>query len=730
MYHADPPDQKPLSLVAVAERLRNERIDRVVAGYREYHVALRRVLIMAITCVWAYFWGRGGDPNSPENLARMALGKVLPIEGARVLPYAVAFFVISLIWLYAVRSGRIKPGLWPDAAGSVANFIGIAVLLKLSWNLNLWAVPLLPLASIVICVRFSRYAFWASMAASVVIVGGAAPEGYWITRPAFAVFAVVLLVGLPMTVNRVLGALHAVSQAAVRSRDAQSRFIATMSHELRTPLNAIIPAAALIETERLSSGDRELIESLAANAAVLLHRVNEVLDVAAIDRGQLHIANEPFRFSSVLHAMQNVVGQQARDKPIRLEVQLDDGLDEVVMGDAGRVEQVLTNLVSNAIKFTPANGHVRVHVARDDHAPGNDGRLSLLCSVSDTGIGIADSDKAKIFLPFHQVSAGSARRHGGVGLGLHIVRSVSDRLGGTLAVSDNPGGGTVFQWRVSFACAAPGQALPSALNTLAALDQHRAAVPSLRCLVIEDNGPNRDILQRLLTRAGHTADFAATGPAGLALTRESTYDAVFLDLHMPGMSGMDVLAELRRPGVWPLTPPVVVLSADSDPESIAASLRRGATAYLPKPIVPQRLLDVLRQIAFQNAERSRESERLAPAFPAAADEPRQSPTDVLRQLGSTEAVRTYLNALIEEMDTALQGMDQAMQAGETAAALDHLHVLRNVFQSADFHPGILACSDMANALHTGQDLGAALSQIRLRVSQAKIRLRHEPELHA
>lgn len=703
---------RTMSLVEVAERLRNPRVDRVVAGYREIQVSVKRSVLLLIICMWSLFWRQGAIPRPADGGYNLPLGKVLPIEAVQVIPWVLTFLVVSVVWMVLLRTGRLRQTGWTDVAGAVANFVGIWVMLMLAWNLTIATITLLPLSSIIIGARFRRSAFVASMIASVVIVGVAAPPNYWTTRPAFGVFALVLLVGLPLTVNRLLSALYEVSAAAVTSRDAQNRFIATMSHELRTPLNTVIHAASLIDASVLSRDDRELLRSLGHAGSALLHRVNDVLDVAAIDGGRLYIVTAPFRMANVIDAVRTVAEHQAGAAGVALTVRAEAIGGDSYVSDEGRIEQVLTNLVSNAIKFTPDGGKVELAVVRRAVGTNID---EVVFRVSDTGIGISADDKNKVFEAFHQVSGGASRQHGGVGLGLHIVRTVSERLGGKIAIHDNTGGGTVFEWSVRLQRASDLDAVARHENPSDALERHRHSVPSLRCLVVDDNAANRDIVGRILKRGGHSVDYASEGPAGLSALRTQRFDVAFIDLHMPGMSGWDLLNHLQQ------TPPVnadcrlVVLSAVTDPESMSEAAKRGAAAYLTKPIGMARLLEVLAAVGENRRIDLQDND---------ADE--ESPLEVMRSLSSADDVRRFLTSSRNGLVSLSNALSTAWADRDNKRTLEVLHSLKNEFATLADAAGTAACVEVAHRISKGEAT-PPIEPLQQAIAIAVERIDREPE---
>ncbi|KAB7770400.1 hypothetical protein CEK69_10965 [Xanthomonas sp. LMG 12462] len=601
----DEAQDSSLTLVEVADKLRHKEIDAIVSGYRERSVSLKRTVLVFAVIVWALYWSRGAITDPPDGWQHLSLDQVLPIEATKLLPWLIGLLPACAIWMVLLRSGKIRETEFVDGAGAIANYIIIGMMLSLAWNLTMASATVLPIICIIIGARFGRRYFYLSMLLACVIVAIAAPEHYWVKRPAFAVFAFGFLVGIPLMTNKLLSTLWVISAQAVRSRDAQNRFIATMSHELRTPLNTVINATALIDRSQLPEQQRELVASAEVNAWALLGRVNDVLDVAAIDRGQMAFDNGPFRFSEVLQTVQGVCGPQAVAKAIDFEITGATDLHEIFVGDPARVEQVISNLVSNAIKFTPAGGTVTLRII--DSGPDMGGHQRLSIQVIDSGPGIPDADKSRIFDPFYKGGGSVVRAQSGVGLGLYIVKAVAEQMGSQVEVSDNPGGGSVFTWNIALARAAPGQQVDARIPLHEALERHRASIPAMNFLVFEDNLPNRQVIQWLMSLAGHSVRFAVPGADPIEALSADRPDAILLDLHMPERSGWDVLAEIEAQMGIHQAPPIVIISADSDPNTVTTCLQKGAVAYLTKPIAPHKLLSSVQAISHMARHRTRAS---------------------------------------------------------------------------------------------------------------------------
>ncbi len=563
-------------LILAAKQLKNDRLVRIFESFLEYRACIGRFIIHAIVTVWSGGWMYGPQP-------------ILHEEARSVFPVTAALLAVSLVWMVLVRRRIIPASDWLDGAGFAMNLLFIGIQTYYSFILLIWLNAFLPFIAIAAVARYGKKAIKPALIGIFVLLLLTAPQGYWLSRPAYFVYAVALTVVLPLMVARMVLAMQEIAFQALASRETQSRFISTMSHELRTPLNAIINCAQLIDARSLQREQQDLMRVVSANANALRHRVNEVLDVASIDGDRLRLVEKPLNMLDVMNTVQAVCANAASAKGVTIGWQIEAPETPCLMGDEGRIEQVITNLVTNAIKFTPAGGMVDLTIA----ATPVEGRWNMRVTVVDTGIGIPDSKKEAIFAPFQQLSSGSSRTEGGVGLGLYIARSVCEAMGGTLSVRDNPAGGSVFRWQFS----APAAVLDSSrsLDLHEALSEHRETVPSLHCLVFEDMEMNRVVIDNLLSRAGHRVTFHADGRDAVSRIQASSPDIVFLDLHMPGTSGWDALHEVA--GNVARLPPIIVLTADTRSDSVRDAMSSGISGYLAKPINAHELLAAIRHHA-------------------------------------------------------------------------------------------------------------------------------------
>jgi len=386
--------------------------------------------------------------------------------------------------------------------------------------------------------------------------------------------------------------LQELNEELVLARDraeaasrAKSEFLANMSHEIRTPMNAIIGLARLLEQAALAPREREQLDKIQLATQSLLGLVNDVLDFSRIDAGQLVLEHASFSLERILDSISVLESGAAGDKGVELVYDIDPRLPAELEGDPMRLQQVLLNLIGNAVKFTE-RGEVVLQVRP---AAGADlaGRHAILLEfrVRDTGIGIPAAQQARIFGAFSQADGSSSRQFGGAGLGLAICRQLADMMGGAISVSSEPGSGSEFLFSCPFECSAP----------LAAPAPPPAAA-GLKLLIVDDNASAREALRLACNHLGWVASCAADAGTALAMLRERrdrAYDLMLLDYDMPDGDAATVLARLRA-GLMPpsVLPPVLLMA----PEHIAAAQAGladglGAAGVLPKPVLPARLLE-------------------------------------------------------------------------------------------------------------------------------------------
>ena len=377
--------------------------------------------------------------------------------------------------------------------------------------------------------------------------------------------------------------LHA--EQSVREKSA---FLANMSHEIRSPMNAILGFSELLEPDGLTPKQAQYVRAIRDSGAALLHLINDILDLSKLEAGKLELHPDPTDMRDSCQFLRTVFGQQAVTKSLQLQFELSPNLPRALLLDRLRLRQVLVNLLSNAIKFTE-RGWVKTRVSWEAQEDGGSG--TLLIDVEDTGIGIPAAELDEVFKPFVQVEARQPAEKEGTGIGLTIVKRLTELMGGSLTVESTVGKGSVFHLRFANVPVSGRLPVSDHAEPGGAVDFDDFAPATL--LVVDDNPTNRAYLAGIFEKTHHQVHFATNGQEALACLQKTKFDVVLLDIRMPVMDGRTALAEIRKQANLVSLPVIAVTASSKAGEEM--ELQAQFSGYIRKPFSRQTLFVALAQ---------------------------------------------------------------------------------------------------------------------------------------
>jgi two-component system, sensor histidine kinase RpfC len=651
------------------------------------------------------------------SLAFIAL--FLVVEPKDVFPDKNAWMTWPTVGAHALISFALLPWLilrpevnhWRRGIGMAADYGVAGIALVFGGEAGTLMGAVLIWCTIGYGVRFGRRYLHAAIAAATLVVAFAwTLSACWTSHPYIAASISIATIIVPLYISRWIGGYQRALQKAREAGQVKDRFLAQMSHEFRTPLNGIMGMSELMLTTDMPADQRKPAEMIYSSSQTLLSMIEDILDVAAIEGGRIQVRTSDFDLTALLARLARAVEPNARLSGLQFSVTSDPLVPQFVHGDSKHLYQALLGLTNNAVKFTPS-GSVTVHVA-----PGqvSTGHIRLRFSIRDTGIGVPEHLRDEIFEPFRQLDSGHDRTFSGMGLGASIARTLTEAMGGRIGLEANPGGGSHFYIDLPLGLVSPLDFRRSEPASEAAKEplvppmvsesssvvrfddpfaRHRETVPQQHVLVVDDQVSNRVLLQMLLERAGHTVSFATDGASALEQIQASHPDQVVLDLHMPGMSGIDVIRQLREieAGRRHRTP-VVMLSADATEVAVRA-MQEVSNIVLSKPVNILQLLEAI--------SRGASGAEALPATPRSAQASTRAQHDALAELAHVDASEEFLTGYVEQAFADIQGSIDRLQTlvgrPDARPIRESLHAIAGVARN-------ISAFELANLTRTLMDL--------------------------
>jgi len=458
---------------------------------------------------------------------------------------------------------------------------------------------------------------------------------------------------------------HEHERVAEAASQAKSSFLAMMSHELRTPMNAVLGLATTLLETRLDAEQRKSVEAISESGDNLLYLLNDILDFSKLEAGHLELEQLAFAPESLVDQAISIAGVRADQQGIGLRMEIGPDLPAAVIGDPGRIRQIILNLATNAVKFTP-QGEVVIGVrcvARDDQ------KTTLEWWVRDTGIGMSEEQLSRLFSQYIQADTSIARRFGGSGLGLAISKRIVDQMAGAIAVTSRQNVGSTFSFRLTLPLA-DAAALQVTAEPASAVDLNAILARlgrRLRVLIAEDNPTNQFVVRKMLSEFQLSLHMAANGSEAIESAATFSPDVIFMDMRMPEVDGLTATRRIRQMGGVFETLPICAVTANAFADDIRACREAGMNDFIAKPIRKAHLVDKVAQIA----------EALLAGRPAAGASPDPVPGNGRVIAHDAPLIdRAVAAELAEEIGE--DGVDETLQVflAETEARLQLLRRLR------------------------------------------------------
>ncbi|MGV8815211.1 MAG: ATP-binding protein [Gelidibacter sp.] len=489
---------------------------------------------------------------------------------------------------------------------------------------------------------------------------------------------------------------------------AKQQFLSNMSHEIRTPMNAIIGFAKVLLKSELTEKQEEYLNAIKVSGDALIVLINDILDLAKVDAGKMTFEQIPFRMSSSIAAMLHLYGSKIQERNLELVKVYDDRIPAVLIGDSLRLHQIISNLVSNAVKFT-TKGKITISVKLLDE---NDQRVTLEFAVSDTGIGIPNSRIDAIFENFQQASSNTSRIYGGTGLGLAIVKQLVEAQDGSIKVISEIDKGSTFSFMLSFYKTDADPEMEKKLT------EYGKEMTDKRILVVEDIPLNQLLMKTLLDDFGFECDIAGNGLIAIEKMKATVYDLILMDLQMPEMNGFEATDYIRN--VMDSNIPIIALTADVTTVDLAKCKAVGMNDYIAKPVdervLYSKMIELIKKSTIKvAAKRSVVEEVIKIRY---TDLSYLSTRTKANKLLMEEMISLYL----EQTPPLINAMKEALSNKDWQTLQDAVHKMIPSFSimgiSADFENIAKRIHEYASSQQEAEDMAELVSQIDKVCTQA------------
>jgi PAS domain S-box-containing protein len=538
--------------------------------------------------------------------------------------------------------------------------------------------------------------------------------------------------------------LKKISEEAMRAKELAEKslqvkqaFLANMSHEIRTPMNGIIGMIDLMMSTALNRRQQEYMDTIKKSSETLMHILNDILDLSKIEAGKMELNEAPADIQLVLDKVRALFLQQARSKGNQFEIQREADVPRYLMLDETRLIQIISNLTSNAIKFTE-QGQIRLRLEVLEQ---NNDEYLLKLSVHDTGIGIAPTDQLRLFQTFSQLDNSFSKAYAGTGLGLAISKELCKLMQGDIGVSSTKGQGSVFWFSFKAKALATMpyfEVDEQPEETPTFLEQLKARAPHI--LVVDDNAVNRKVAGEILKHAGCVVSQAAGGQEAIDLLEQGqTFDLILMDIQMPDMDGVVATQRIRKLALLN-TPPIIAMTAYSMKEDREKFLNQGLDDYLPKPINAQALVTKVQTYVLDQLSILQEATGAVESGPSTIieDLPSRLPDEVvdpaiitqLSKYGGLHLVQETLEEFEQETLQLIEQSENALSQRDYPEALRHLHTLKGNAGTLGINALAFSAQQLESLLKTQQYEKITKTWLELKENFNKFRAYYQQQLNA